>query len=305
MGAVACVWLLLSWRAFPPPRRAVEAAVLIVADEYAQREYARSIASVRAYARLQQYGFVLWDPWSDAPINRVDCVAHTHLVFRRHCVARCLLRDAYPMLVAIDADVAVADARRRIETLFLTPLHAVVHEERFHTGEVHAGAYAVRRGAFADDYLRRWAQMEARLPYLKSADNGALHLHLLNTLYGEGSPQAMQCEALWSSEIYDHYVGCAMSHIFNASSAELRLVRRGHGFCRDLWVTEGRTTDGVDFLVHAIHSFQPMPGPMSSVAVMRPVMIDADRAARRTRPHSVLERARIDHCWPHCPEYWT
>ena len=318
------VWPALSWFAFrrQPPRvspptnvdgdsSGKTTAILIVTDLAGQRIYARTIASMRAYADHQRYALVVWDPWSDHPINRIECQGFKHLFFRRHCVARFLLLREYTTLAAVDADVAVVDFQRRIEDLFRTPRQSVVHEERFHNGEVHAGAYVVRRGAFADAYLQRWSEMETRLPYagFNNGDNGALHLHLLNTLYGANSPQAARCGALWdvssNLDTYDAYVGCAMSYLFNATTApDIRLVRRGHGFCRDLWVTESQTTAGVDMWVHGIKERDPMPGVSASIDAMRPVMALADAKARRERPKSLLAPARIDHCWPLCPEYW-
>ena len=48
---------------------------------------------VRAYAAHNGYALEVWDPWSDAhAINSVDCAAFERLLFRRHCIARCLLR---------------------------------------------------------------------------------------------------------------------------------------------------------------------------------------------------------------------
>jgi hypothetical protein len=316
-----CCGLALTWCAWnlrTPPRAVVvvpptpSTAVLIVADEYAQREYARTITSMRAYAAHNGYALELWDPWSDAQaINRVDCAAFERLLFRRHCIARCLLRDRYTLIAAVDADVVAVDVDRHIESLFLTPRQAVVHEERFHTGEVQANAYAVRRGAFADAYLDGWARMEARTPrgHFSGGDNGALHLHLLETLYGAGSPPAVQCDALWraasSADAYDRYVGCALTHLFNATSADIRLVRRGHGFCRDLWVTEGRVAAGVDMWGHGLKSFDRMPGAALSVVAMRPLVAEADAVARRVRPRALLPLARVGDCWPRCAEYWS
>ena len=178
----------------------------------------------------------------------LDCGAFTHLFFKRH-----LLRDGkLSMLAMVDADVAVVNRERRIESLFRNPLQMVVHEERFHNGKVHAGAYVARRGSFADAYLQRWSEMEWRLPPVNfhNGDNGALHL--LSTLYGEVSAPERECAAVWAQamdlERYDRsrYVGCAMRHVFNATSAKIRLILRGHGFFRDLWVTDGAATASVD-----------------------------------------------------------
>ena len=302
------------------PQRAVIAAdavaplsigVLMVADANAQLRYARTLAITRNYTDAHGYTLLVWDPDANHHVNQAVCGEFTHLFFKRHCIARHFLQTStYDILVALDADVAALTGARRIESLFATRQGIqLVHEERFHNGEVQAGSYAIRRGAFADRYLIEWAQWETKMPKgFNNGDNGALHVHLLRVLFGETDPRAEECHAAWRAavdiESYDRFVGCAMRHLTsNATSAEIRLIRRGHGFCRDLWVTHGQTSD-VDLFLHGIKEGDPMAMQHLDIESMKPVMALADATARQTRPLSVLERARIDHCWPRCPEYW-
>ena len=301
-------------RHFPPPKLPRPAnvpappriGVLIVADPNAQAQYARTIRTMSSYTLLNGYDLVVWDPWAPNSINDEDCRVFTHLFFKRHCIAHELL-DYYDILAAIDADVAAVGFGKRIEALF-RPGVQVVHEERFHNGEVHAGAYAVRKGTFAKEYLMQWASFETRLPKgFNNGDNGALHLHLLTTLWGPTNSSVQRCGGIWDAakdlQGYDSYVGCIMQGLQKTTSAEIRLVRRGHGFCRDLWVTGGQTSP-VDMFVHGIKQDDSMSMQRLTIDAMRPVMARADAVARQERPDSWLEAARIDHCWPKCPEYW-
>jgi hypothetical protein len=285
--------------------------VLIVADAKAQVSYARTIATARNYTDAHGYTLLVWDTDAIHSVNQEVCGEFKHLFFKRHCIARHFLQQStYDILVALDADTAALTGARRIESLFATrPGIQLVHEERFHNGEVHAGSYAIRRGAFADRYLLEWARWEANLPTgFSNSDNGSLHMHLLRVLFGEKDPRVEECNAAWrvsfDLDSYDRFVGCAMRHIiFNANSTEIRLIRRGHGFCRDLWVTHGQTSD-VDVFLHGIKERDSMAMRHLDTEAMKPVMALADVTARETRPLSLLSRARIDHCWPHCPEYW-
>jgi hypothetical protein len=300
---------------FLPQRVVVEAAplrigLLMVADAMAQFRYARTIASMRNYTASHGYALLVWDPDASHYVNQEVCGEFKQLFFKRHCIARHFLQQTYDILVALDADNAALTGARRIESLFATrPGIQLVHEERFHSGEVQAGSYAIRRGAFADSYLLEWARWEAHKPKgFSNGDNGALHLHLLGVLFGRTDPRVEECHAAWRASLdldgYDRFVGCAMRHIiFNASSAEIRLIRRGHGFCRDLWVTHGQSSE-VDLFLHGIKESDSMQVHQLDIEAMRPVMALADATARNNRPHSVLERARVDHCWPRCPEYW-
>jgi len=125
---------------------------------------------------------------------------------------------------------------------------------------------------------------------------------------------------------YDRYVGCVMQYAARAKERgywpkKIRLIRRGHGFVRDLWVTEGDQVSPVDFFVHAMKEhvefyedgddacgsadYKPVikARRMIDKENMVAVMAKADRKAMKDRPLSISDDAAVAHCWPHCEEY--
>jgi len=104
----------------------------------------------------------------------------------------------------------------------------------------------------------------------------------------------------------------------------IRIIRRGQGFMRDLWVTSDFASP-VDFFLHAMKdhvkfydeqnehmdlcgtpAWMPiiLPGKLISTEKMQPLITKADNTAKTTRPASIVNAALVSHCWPNCKEYW-
>lgn len=301
-------------------------AIVIAADAGAQQKYRPAIRSMECYARKHNYSFFLMDPDLAGP----ECGVHRDIMFKRHCMVLGVLRE-FDWVAAFDGDVGVVNAEKCLESLMRDGVD-VVHEERFHNGEVHAGSYIVRNSEFGREYLTKWMEYERNMPGgFSNSDNGALHLHLLGYIAGNDTGIVSECDRLWRSSMdlnsYDRYVGCVMQYVAKAKERgywpdKIRLIRRGHGFVRDLWVTEGDQVSPVDFFVHAVKEhikfyegnedncggagYKPVikEGKMIDEAEMVAVMAKADRKARKDRPLSISDSAAIGHCWPNCEEYW-
>jgi len=225
----------------------------------------------------------------------------------------------YDWVAAFDGDTGVVSADRCVESLVRDNATELLFEERFHNGEIAAGGYLVKNSEFGRSFLRKWAwfQVPATAGFHNS-DNGAVHMLFLQVL---GLPES-QCMELWrhshSIETYDRYVGCCVKLLIREGSApNIRLVRRGQGFSRDVWVTNNQVSEA-DFFLHAmkehVQIYEENDGcgtelymPRFNIRVMdvqdmTPIMRAADVAECAKRP--ILEEAFVRDCWPNCPEYW-
>jgi hypothetical protein len=103
------------------------------------------------------------------------CQYITGYSFQRQCVVLHVL-PYYDFLVVLDADVGVANANVTIESILQrasTPILSssttfkiphIIHEQRFHTGEIMAASYIVQNTQFAKAYLQRWNDYYYKLP---------------------------------------------------------------------------------------------------------------------------------------------
>ena len=222
--------------------------IIIIADDHARALYEKPIRSMKCYAQKHGYSFLLLGPESP------KCSTIRDFMFKRHCVVLDHLPN-YDWLAFFDADVGIFNANKCIESL-MSPGVDIVHEERFHNGEVHAGSYIIKNTTFAKQYLQQWIQYDNDNHF--NSDNGALHIHLLKQM-AHNVEVVQDCYNKWKEahdlSLYDKYVGCVMNYLHNPkaqkqNTEKIRLIRRGHGFVRDLWVTD--TVSHIDFFVHAI-----------------------------------------------------
>ena len=306
--------------------------ILIVADSGAQQSYRPAIRSVQCYGAKHEYPVIVIDP-NNATQVPADCNRYNRIMFKRHCIALQLIAQ-FDWIAGFDGDVGVVSSAKCLESL-IKPGIDVVHEERFHNGEVQAGSYLIKNSDFGRQYLREWTEYEHALPSgFHNEDNGALHIHLLKNIAGNDTSIVDKCYAMWTQSVdldsYDRYVGCCMQYIsdarfHNKSPSKIRIIRRGQGFMRDLWVTRNLASP-VDFFLHAMKdhvkfydeqnesmdlcgtpAWMPMilPGKLISTTEMQAVITEADNTAKTTRPASIVNAALVSHCWPNCREYWN
>jgi len=312
------------------PKQYGSIAMLMVVDKRAQQEYQSAIQSMLCYAQKHNYTFFMVDPNN---INAYGvCQGMRDLMFKRHCISLQLL-DSYDWVAAFDGDVGVADPEKCLEHM-LSPHVDLVFEERFHNGEIHAGSYIVRNSDFGKTHLSRWIEYDKEnVPFFHNSDNGALHIHLLSWLadiqYNSESGAVIErCQQLrqhsYDLNSYDQYVGCCMEIITKILPKNIHLIRRGHGFVRDLWVTDNKVSP-VDFFLHALKESAGFfssefysnvdsllnscdwqgiqPQHKLNISSMQALMKRKDLFFKKERYHSIIERALIGDCWPHCIEY--
>ncbi|CAM9348726.1 unnamed protein product [Phaeothamnion confervicola] len=249
--------------AAPKPR----IAMLVLADATTMKKRMEHIASLRCYAVRHGYLFLL-DYMEVTP----ECAQAAPPFFLKQCrVASILAANGidgsdsaasasaasrrFDWLVVLDSDVFVVNAAPQLEAYLPTDdprIHAVFYE-RFHNGEIMAGNYIVRASASGLGLVRRWVAMQ-RPPGgtgrgVPNYDNGALHIVALNETTaerGDGGAGYAKCLQMGqtvrrgSRITYQDMVGCARCYLGgrrNFPRAGIRILRRGHGFARDFFVS--------------------------------------------------------------------
>lgn len=182
----------------PPELRPVEQGLhplglVIMADQNFQGKYTSQIQSIRCYA--QQQGYDLWLLNGSFP----RCVAfRSDFFYLKHCAVAELLetRPERYTAVVLDADVVAVVLDRGLERWLRSPGELQFYQ-RIAGPEVMAGNYLARNVPCVREFLRRWALLRSRKPPgFSSADNGALHVALVNILELEG---AENVSALYSN----------------------------------------------------------------------------------------------------------
>ena len=103
--------------------------------------------------------------------------------------------------VVFDADTLAGSPEFGLDKWIVGQKADIAHYERCTTYEITAGNYLARNTPAAIQYLREWAAFEFKRPSgYSSADNGALHLHILQALNWAG---ADECGRLYSG-LQDH-----------------------------------------------------------------------------------------------------
>ena len=173
------VLLLLSLRAKKSPVKEKNVGVAVVVDAEGQKVYKQQIATLRCYARRRGYQFFVLLA-SAFP----ECDVYTGILFKKPCVvlkALSRMRVGYSLFV-FDADTVAVSFNAPLER-WVDPRDDLVFYDREWNGEVTAGIYCVRNTPIARHFLAQWADFGFRQPVgFSSADNGALHLLLLEVL---------------------------------------------------------------------------------------------------------------------------
>ena len=173
------VLLLLSFPAKKPAVKEKNVGMAVVVDAEGQKAYNQQIATLRCYARRRGYQFFILLA-SAFP----ECDVFTGILFKKPCVvhhALSRMRVGYSLFV-FDADTVAVSFNAPLER-WLDTRDDLVFYDREWNGEVTAGIYCVRNTPIARHFLAKWAAFGFRQPVgFSSADNGALHLLLLEVL---------------------------------------------------------------------------------------------------------------------------
>lgn len=194
--------------------------ILVPANEQFIRKYHLTIDTLRCYAKKFGYTFSLIDPLDNAIKTQCSClresnnhndqssnsyypgfsVQHrvaTSFFFQKHCMVSCYLENNGPAKVAVavifDADTLSANLDYPLDFWLnklgsnSAPKNDLLMYKRCQFPEVMAGNYMVRNSPASIAWLRGWSELWRHSPPgFSSADNGALHMHLLRVIGANG-----------------------------------------------------------------------------------------------------------------------
>ncbi|EYC30821.1 hypothetical protein Y032_0004g1792 [Ancylostoma ceylanicum] len=177
-------------------------------------------------------------------------------MFRRHCVVAEVLKTT-DWVLFIDADIGIVNPTRLIEE-FIDTRYDLTFYDRFCSWEVAMGSYIVKNTQFSRSFLLNFANFETHLPdSFHGSDNGAIHAYLLETLMPESRREAHVCYSIWhQSTGFDDlflYEACIRSILGSQRNFEkVRIVRKGTGWVRDIWITGSMWSPERDFMLHGM-----------------------------------------------------
>lgn len=161
--------------------------LVAVADKSFQKRYAPIFQAMDIYANKYGYKWAVIDSPEARDDDRYDCSKYLVYFFKKHCiVAQWTLRNTNSgdRVFVFDSDVVPYRTQTPLDVwvnLFFE--NDVVFYDRCWNSEVTAGNYMIQNNPQALDFLVGWADWEFEVPPgFSSADNGAIHVHLLRVL---------------------------------------------------------------------------------------------------------------------------
>ena len=228
---------------------------MTAADGAFTQRYQPIFDKMQEYANSHGYSWTIlnkgyFDTRGGTP---TECLVYKNFFFLKHCmIAAWMEWQGFPETDAIfvfDADVV--PYRHDINLDNWTRFNeTVVLYVRGWSTEIMAGNYLIRNTIAGRDFLRSWAQYEQHQPRgFSSADNGALHIHLLRFLDFEKWSPVGKCGQEYNRlvapvtnlDTYWHYVNCARESIkddvsmqpYSKGNFSLRLLMQQKGFAVD------------------------------------------------------------------------
>eukprot|EP00929_Paragymnodinium_shiwhaense_P058995 TRINITY_DN29534_c0_g1_i1.p1 TRINITY_DN29534_c0_g1~~TRINITY_DN29534_c0_g1_i1.p1 ORF type:complete len:717 (+),score=143.63 TRINITY_DN29534_c0_g1_i1:159-2309(+) len=162
------------------PKEEKAAGLVVVADTQHAESYLEQIQTLWCYSARHNY-----DMWMvDVRLWRACKKFEKQFFFQKHCAISEFLGRRKPGYAAIvlDGDNVAAVMERDMAPWIDFGADIQLYE-RAAAAEIAAGNYIAKNTAFARKWLMDWALRYDKIPKgYSSADNGAVHLHLLDTL---------------------------------------------------------------------------------------------------------------------------
>jgi hypothetical protein len=161
--------------------------IFIAADDIFQQQNQLQIDTIHCYAERHGYKVIKSNLKENLKVNDTTegqncCQKHKDFFFKRHCILACYMESMPPNahIFLFDSDVMVGLTDVSLDHWKNGEFDVSFFERQF-SGEVTAGAYRVKNNLIARTFLRKWANYEfGRPPGFSSADNGAIHVALLD-----------------------------------------------------------------------------------------------------------------------------
>ncbi|CAD5213491.1 unnamed protein product [Bursaphelenchus okinawaensis] len=179
---------------------------------------------------------------------------HEEIFFLKHCAASVYLKKVDWLLV-LDADTMVANPNHCIEEYIDERVNVILYN-RFFNHEIMSANYLVKNTQFGHDFLMGWADYQYKKPNsFNAADNGALHIHVLETVLPQAKPEIATCLEMWGEgKDYDEYLAYVhcVRYMLGANRlfpGKIRILKRGLGMARDGFLAVDKFCDN-DFMFH-------------------------------------------------------
>jgi len=184
--------------------------LIIITTQAFRHLYAPQLKTIECYAQEHDYDYFVLQ---GSDFGACDG-SYEEFFFNKHCLIAEFLRQQKPDYVAVvlDADVVAGVLNRGLEQWL-----AADFDLQFYTRmgtEVAAGNYIARNRPWTIDFLKRWSNFYFEQPKgYSSADNGAIHIAILEALHVGGHEECRKSYAnlvslLSAGPEYWKFVGC-------------------------------------------------------------------------------------------------
>uniref|UniRef100_A0A158P8A6 Plasmid encoded RepA protein n=1 Tax=Angiostrongylus cantonensis TaxID=6313 RepID=A0A158P8A6_ANGCA len=176
-------------------------------------------------------------------------------MFRRHCIVAAILETSEVHFLLHDG--LESKCFRLIEE-YVDTRYDITFYDRFCSWEIAMGSYLVKSTPFSRSFLRNFADYESKLPNsFHGSDNGAIHAYILETLAADYRPEAKMCYSIWnrSNSYSDLFLFEACIRAVLGSQRifdKVRILRKGTGWVRDIWITRSKWNSERDFMLHGM-----------------------------------------------------
>jgi len=295
--------------------------IAAISDKGFQKKQKELFANHRAYAELHDYDYWVLDP-EDYPVCN-----YNHFFFNKHCVVRQFL-DTVPLgysLFVIDGDNLVVSPQASLDRWIQQDTDIFLFERDWNF-EITAGNYMVRNSPLAHRFLELWAGFDQRSQLIQgfhSADNGAIHLVVLELIDSFYATDYGMCEKLYQNlrmdvtdlTEYYQFVGCTRTvlgpnrkwRVSRYAKGTLTIHHRFHGFAADATYVELRSGGAIPFahgvkdVPKGLKTFQeskPWGSPLEQGEHLADIDQDTTCTRRCTMPWKVVPRIQLKSCLP-------
>lgn len=228
--------------------------MVVVADSNFRSKYEPLFERMESYANHQGYFWHLIGSSNDGANGANEsCQDKFKFFFRKHCiVANWTARKTDPgdRVFVFDADVV--PFRHQIPLYHWAEMpEDLIFYDRTWNNEIMAGNYMIRNVPPALAFLKQWAEYEyQRPPGFSSADNGAIHLHMINTIFGTSADNTVKLDLDICSSKYHHltesvenldpyysFVGCTRELVpagsYLATDLSVRIMKKNTAWTMD------------------------------------------------------------------------